>query len=77
MRPVIGSALRRALRGKNARAKLEALAHVVRHAEIHVAKLARRLARGLMRRRVFAFAPALESLALPAPCAELVSADTS
>ena len=76
-RAVIGSSLRRALRGKDARAKLAALADVVRNAEFHIAKLARRLARGLTRRRVFAFAPNLVPLTLTAPFARAASADTS
>ena len=77
MRAVLGSKLRSALRGKDARTKLAALANAVHDAETHIAKLARRLARGLTRRRVFAFAPAFVPSALAASCAALLGADTS
>jgi hypothetical protein len=77
MRVVIGAALRRALRGRDVGAKLAALADVVRNSETHIANLARRLARGMTRRLVFAFAPEYAPCALAEPWAKLLHADSS
>jgi hypothetical protein len=77
-RAIVGAALRRALRGKDFAARLFAILSVMRDAEQHIAKLARRLARGLTRLRVLAPSPEPGPLAAPAPLALAAAyADTS
>ncbi|MEJ0058137.1 MAG: hypothetical protein WDM79_00365 [Terricaulis sp.] len=78
LRVVMGSALRRALRGGDARALLAKLLRIIRDQSVLCAKLAKRLARGFTRtRRLVASAPPAMLLTphLAAPCAAL--ADTS
>ncbi len=74
-RAVIGSSLRGALRGKTLPARIAAIVSVMRDCEHHIAKLARRLARGLTRLRVIVPAPQpgprIAAPPLPAaPCAD-------
>lgn len=52
MRGVVGSNLRRALQGRDWRARLMAILTVMRDLDTHVAKLVRRLHRGMTRLRV-------------------------
>ncbi len=76
LRILIGSRLRAATRGKTWAARLFAILALIRDAERHIARLLRRLARGLTRLRVLL--PRADSCALisaPAQCA--ARADTS
>ena len=76
-RAIIGAALRRALRGKDLPSRLASILTLMRDSEHHIAKLARRLARGLTRLRVIL--PARERVPHVAagPLAALAGADTS
>lgn len=75
-RGVVGSNLRRALRGRDWRARLMAILTVMRDLETHVAAFVRRLYRGMTRLRVIDPKPeAAPALAHFATCA--VSADSS
>lgn len=56
-RAAIGSALRCALRGKNARDRIATLIAIARDPEAAVVALLKRLPKGLTRRRVFDLAP--------------------
>ena len=76
-RAAVGSRLRRAMRGKDFAARLVAILGIMRDAEIHIAKLARRLAGGLTRLRVIALAPEPGPHIAPPPLARAVCADTS
>lgn len=53
-RAIVGSALRRALRARGAAARIAALSAIVANPEPHIARLARRLRRGLSRLRTIA-----------------------
>jgi hypothetical protein len=78
LRLVIGSSLRRALRGGDARALLAKLLRIIRDPSALCAKLAKRLARGFTRtRRLIASAPPaiVHACDYTAPCAAF--ADTS
>jgi hypothetical protein len=70
-RAIIGSRLRKAMRGRDNAARIEAILNVLRHPERWIVHLMRRLRKGLTRRRLirifrddtcaavaFAFAPA-------------------
>jgi hypothetical protein len=76
-RAACGARLRRALRGQDFQRKLAALTRFIRDAEIHVSKLARRLARGLTRRAKFACAATTIVDALTAPALYERRADSS
>ena len=76
MRGVVGSNLRRALQGRDWRARLMAILTVMRDLDRHAGALARRLRRGMTRLRVIDPKPE----AAPAPAhfaATAVSADSS
>jgi hypothetical protein len=77
LRAILGSGLRRALRGASFRARLHGLRQIVHDSETHIASLARRLARGLTRRASFALAPLMVVGGLGAGCAPAPSVDTS
>ncbi len=76
-RAVVGAALRRALRGKDFATRLFALLRVMRDADHHIAKLARRLRRGLTRLRALPLLPEPGASIAPAPRASAMRADTS
>ncbi len=57
LRALIGSRLRRALKGRHGPQRLAAILAVMRDLERHVSRLARRLCRGLTRLRVIDLAP--------------------
>jgi hypothetical protein len=76
LRTLIGSALRRALRGRDFATRLAAILAVVRDAERHIANLLRRLHKGLTRLRTIA--PLREDAAFAqAERACAIGADTS
>lgn len=75
-RAIAGSRLRRALQGRDWRSRLMAILTLMRDLDTHVTRLARRLNRGMTRRRVIdpkpEAAPALTHVATP-----VASADSS
>lgn len=76
-RAIIGSALRKAVRGKGFRARIAAIIAVMEDIERHIVRLARRLRKGLTRMRVIV---AQRGAAMPCPAAAWLSrtsADTS
>ncbi len=77
VRAVVGSALRRALRGKDFAARLIAILSVMRDATHHITKLSRRLRRGLTRLRVLPVLPEPCPPIVRAPSAPDTRADTS
>jgi hypothetical protein len=72
-RALTGSRLRRAMAGRDRFARLAAMACVLRDIEVHIARLVKRLRRGLTRRRLMraiANRPAPVSLAFSPPAAD-------
>ena len=73
-RAIAGSRLRRALQGRDWRTRLMAILTVMRDLDTHAAKLARRLYRGMTRRRVIdpkpEASPTLAHFAATAACAD-------
>jgi hypothetical protein len=77
VRNIVGARLRRAMRGKDLPARLAAIVSVMRDHAHHIAKLARRLARGLTRLRVILPVPECASLVPVPPFTQAACADTS
>jgi hypothetical protein len=73
-RAVIGSALRRALRPKDLRGRIEALKQSL---DVLIARLLKRLPRGLTRRRPIRVVPEANAVRLKRCVAEAASGDTS
>jgi hypothetical protein len=77
MRTVIGSRLRRALNGRNIVARMIAIGQALTDPEPHIARLARRLARGLSRRRPIRARRSADAIAQPFTPTHAALADTS